>query len=120
MDTIKLVAYRAETAMAHVLREVLPKWRQEEARRLLQSLYATEADLIPDEAAGTLTVRLHYPANPLLAGAVQKLCEELTDAETIFPTTKLRLVYHLADGAPPATPQPAASKNSGETAPPDH
>jgi hypothetical protein len=119
VDTIKLVAYRAETAMAHVLREVLPKWRQEEERRLLQSLYASEADLIPDEAAGTLTVRLHYPANPLLAGAVQKLCEELTDAETVFPTTKLRLVYQLADGAPPATPQPVAGKSPGETALPN-
>ena len=100
VDTIKLVAYRAETAMAHVMREALPKWRQEEERRLLQSLYASEADLIPDEAAGTLTLRLHYPANPLLAGAVEKLCEELTATETVFPTTKLRLVYELANGVP--------------------
>ena len=100
VDTIKLVAYRAETAMAHMMREALPKWRQEEERRLLQSLYASEADLIPDEAAGTLTLRLHYPANPLLAGAVEKLCEELTATETVFPTTKLRLVYELANGVP--------------------
>lgn len=98
VDTIKLVAYRAETAMAHVLREALPKWRKGEERRLLQSLYANEADLIPDEAAGTLTVRLHYPANAMLAGAVEKLCEELTATQTIFPTTQLRLVYHLARG----------------------
>jgi hypothetical protein len=98
VDTIKLVAYRAETAMAHVLREVLPKWRQEEERRLLQSLYASEADLIPDEAAGTLTVRLHYPANAMLGRAVEQLCEELTATETVFPTTKLRLVYQLAGG----------------------
>jgi hypothetical protein len=111
VDTIKLVAYRAETAMAHVMREALPKWRQEEERRLLQSLYASEADLIPDEAAATLTIRLHYPANPLLAGAVEKLCEELTSAETVFPTTKLRLIYELADGAP--------TSESGRTAKPD-
>lgn len=99
VDTIKLVAYRAETAMAHVVREALPQWRRDEERRLLQSLYGSEADLIPDEAVGTLTVRLHYPANPMLGGAVQKLCEELTATETVFPTTKLRLVYELADGA---------------------
>jgi hypothetical protein len=96
VDTIKLVAYRAETAMAHVLREVLPRGRQEEERRLLQSLYASEADLLPDQKAGTLTVRLHYPANAMLARAVLKLCEELTATETVFPTTKLRLVYELA------------------------
>jgi transposase-like protein len=98
VDTIKLVAYRAETAMAHIMREALPKWRKEEERRLLQSLYASEADLIPDQVAGTLTVRLHYPANAMLAGAVEKLCEELTATQTVFPTTKLRLVYQLAGG----------------------
>jgi len=98
VDTIKLVAYRAETAMAHVMREALPQWRQEEERRLLQSLYASEADLIPNQAAGTLTVRLHYPANPMLARAIEQLCTELTATETVFPTTKLRLVYQLADG----------------------
>lgn len=101
VDTIKLVAYRAETAMAHVVREALPQWRQDEERRLLQSLYASEADLLPDEAAGTLTVRLHYPANALLARAIKKLCEELTATQTVFPTTKLRLIYQLADGGLP-------------------
>jgi hypothetical protein len=104
VDTIKLVAYRAETAMAQVVREALPQWRQEEERRLLQGLYGSEADLIPNEAAGTLTVRLHYPANAMLAGAVQKLCEELTATETVFPTTKLRLVYQLADGGTGTAP----------------
>jgi hypothetical protein len=104
VDTIKLVAYRAETAMAQVVREALPQWRQDEERRLLQSLYGSEADLIPNEAAGTLTVRLHYPANAMLAGAVRKLCEELTATATVFPTTKLRLVYQLADGLPAEVP----------------
>ena len=32
----------------------------------------------------------------MLAGAVEKLCEELTATQTVFPTTKLRLVYQLA------------------------
>jgi hypothetical protein len=105
VDTIKLVAYRAETAMAHIVREALPKGRQDEERRLLQSLYASEADLIPDLEAGTLTVRLHYPANAMLARAVRALCEELTATETVFPSTKLRLVYQLADGMPTQDPQ---------------
>ena len=98
LDTIKMVAYRAETAMAQVVREALPKGRQGEERRLLQSLYANEADLIPDETSGTLTVRVHYPANAMLAEAVAKLCAELTSTQTVFPTTKLRLIYELAGG----------------------
>jgi hypothetical protein len=109
VDTIKLVAYRAETAMAQVLREVLPKGRQGEERRLLQSLYASEADLIPDTQAGTLTVRLHYPANPMLGQAVAHLCEELTATETVFPTTQLRLVYQVAGGTPADDPKPDAT-----------
>ena len=117
------MAYRAETAMAQVVREALPHWRQDEERRLLQSLYGTEADLIPNEATGTLTVRLHYPANAMLAAAVQRLCTELTATETVFPTTKLRLVYQLADGRPAEVPtnhiQPADSdqKSSSDDPP---
>jgi hypothetical protein len=101
VDTIKLIAYRAETAMSHLVREHLPEGRREEARRLLQSLYASEADLVPDEAAGTLTVRLPYPANPLLGRAVEPLCAELTQTETVFPTTKLRLIYELVASQTP-------------------
>jgi hypothetical protein len=73
VDTIKLVAYRAERAMAQIVCEGFPN-----GRGLLQSVYASEADLIPDQRAGTLTVRLHYPANDMLAGVVERLCEELT------------------------------------------
>lgn len=119
VDTIKLVAYRAETAMAHVLREALPKWRQQEERRLLQSLYASEADLIPDPGATTLTVRIHYPANALLGRAVEKLCEELTATATVFPTTQMRLIYQLADGGPAEGAQDRAVATAPEMPSPD-
>ena len=119
VDRIKLVAYRAETAMAQVVREALPKWRQDEERHLLQSLYASEADLIPDQTAGTLTVRLHYPASPMLGGAVQKLCAELTATKTVFPTTKLCLVYELVDGGLKANPQVKPAREGKEIPKPD-
>ena len=106
VDTIKLVAYRAETAMAAVVREALPAGRREEARRLLQSLYTSEADLLPDAAASTLTVRLAYPANPLLARALEQLCMELTQTQTVFPTTNLRLVFTLVSDQPGASQPP--------------
>jgi hypothetical protein len=47
IDTIKMVAYRAETAMAHTLKEKMS--RQDDARTLLRSIYTTDADLLPDE-----------------------------------------------------------------------
>jgi hypothetical protein len=93
VDTIKVVAYRAETAMANSLREHLK--RPDEARRLLRALYTTEADLLPDPEAGTLTVRLHHSANAATDQVVEKLCEDLNATETLFPRTNLRLVLKL-------------------------
>jgi len=93
IDAIKMIAYRAETAMANSLREHLK--RPDEARRLLQSLYTSEADLLPNPQAGTLTVRLHSSANAVTDQAIEKLCEELNETETLFPRTELRLVLKL-------------------------
>jgi len=93
LDTIKMVAYRAETAMAQVLRETTS--RTGDARSLLRGLYATDADLLPDELNNTLTVRLHHQANASTDTALQHLCDELTATETLFPGTGLRLVYEL-------------------------
>jgi len=93
IDTIKMIAYRAETAMANSLREHLA--HPDEARRLLQALYKTEADLLPDPEAGTLTVRLHHLANASSDQAIGKLCEELNATETLFPRTNLRLILKL-------------------------
>jgi hypothetical protein len=93
VDTIKMIAYRAETAMANSLREHLK--RPDEARRLLRALYTTEADLLPDVDAGTLTVRLHHSANAVTDKVIEKLCEELNATETVFPRTNLRLVLKL-------------------------
>ena len=93
VDTIKMIAYRAETAMANSLREHLT--RPDEARRLLRALYTTEADLLPDPAAGTLTVRLHHSANAATDQAIEKLCAKLNATETVFPRTNLRLVLKL-------------------------
>jgi Transposase protein len=93
IDTIKMIAYRAETAMANSLREHLK--RPDEARRLLRALYTTEADLLPDPEAGTLTARLHHGANAATNQVIEKLCAELNATETIFPRTNLRLVLKL-------------------------
>jgi hypothetical protein len=93
IDTIKMIAYRAETAMANLLRETLS--HPDEARCLLRALYKTDADLLPDHNEGTLTVRLHHMANRCSDVAIEKLCGELNATETKFPGTTLRLVLKL-------------------------
>jgi hypothetical protein len=103
IDTIKMIAYRAETAMVHVLRDQMAK--HDEARSLLRGIYRTAADLLPDYQAGTLRVRLHHQANRATDVALVHLCQQLTATETVFPGTTLRLVYELV--SPPAAPPPA-------------
>ena len=93
IDTIKMVAYRAETAMVQMAREVMR--REDDARSLLRALYCTEADLVPDENAGTLTVRVHHQASRSADEIIRHLCNELNQTKTIFPGTSLRLVYEL-------------------------
>jgi hypothetical protein len=91
IDTIKIIAYRAESAMAGEVREHLS--REDDARALLRRLFVTPANLRPDYSQGTLTVEIHRLGSPLQDAAAAKLCEELTATETTFPTTSLRLIY---------------------------
>ena len=93
VDTIKLIAYRAETSMASLLRDKLA--RSDDARALLRHIYDTEVDLIPDLENKTLTVRLHHLTQSAHDLAVRHLCDQLNATETIFPDTDLRLVYKL-------------------------
>jgi class 3 adenylate cyclase len=61
IDIIKMIAYRAETAMAQILRHNMT--RHDDARSLLRAIYGTEVDIVPDPQANTLTIRLHPLAN---------------------------------------------------------
>jgi len=93
IDTIKLIAYRAETSMASLLRDKLS--RADDARALLRQIYDTEVDLIPDLEKKTLTVRLHHLTQAAHDEAVRYLCDQLNATETIFPDTELKLIYQL-------------------------
>ena len=93
IDTIKLLAYRAETSMASVVRDTLN--RPDDARALLRQIYDTEVDLIPNLEAKTLTVKLHHLTQSAHDHVVRHLCDQLNATETIFPDTDLKLVYKL-------------------------
>ena len=99
IDTVKLLAYRAETSMASILRDKLS--RTDDARALLRQIYDTEVDLIPDLEAKTLTVRLHHLTQSAHDHAVRHLCDQLNSTETIFPDTDLKLVYKLGSSQIP-------------------
>jgi len=96
IDTVKMIAYRAETALANVLREYLS--HPDAARAHLVGVFNTEADLLPDPEARTLTVRLHHGANASADRATALLCEALNETCTVFPRTDLRLVFKVGSG----------------------
>jgi len=93
IDNIKMIAYRAETSMANILRN--SGIASDEARGLLQAIYTRDADLIPDQKNNTLIVCLHHMANKRTDNAILKLCDELNATETHFPRTNLKLIFKL-------------------------
>jgi len=93
-DTIKMIAYRAETALVGLLRPRLAK--EEEARALIRELFVSSADLEPDEPKNTLTIRIHRMANPAHDKAVDALLAELNELKFKHPETQARMIYELA------------------------
>lgn len=92
VDTIKMMAYRAETTLAHLAGEKL-KRADEDARAWVRGLFQSAVDLRPDLQAKTLTVRLHRQATPSQDATLKHVCDELTETETIYPGTELRLIF---------------------------
>ena len=93
LDTIKMITYRAETAMVTIAREKMS--RIDDGRILLRAIYQTEVNLLPDQENKTLTVQLHHLASHCSDEIVQHLCNELNATNTLFPGTELRLIYKL-------------------------
>ena len=92
-DTVKLIAYRSETAMVSIVREVLA--RHDEGRVLIQDLCRSEADILPDPSNGLVTVVIHSMATPRSNRAIEYLLEHLNEAQFNYPGTNLRLFYRL-------------------------
>ncbi len=92
MNTIKMIAYRAETAIVNL---ICPYYGngEKEGRMLVKEIIQSDADLMPDYQNNLLTVRLHSLSTPRANRAVEKLCKILNETETIFPNSNLRLVY---------------------------
>jgi hypothetical protein len=110
VDTVKMIAYRAETAMASVVRESLA--RTDDARSLLRDLFRSEADLLPDLELQVLRVQVHPMSNPRSNRAIAHLLEHLNAAEFTYPGTSLQLIYSIA--GEPETPDLAPDQNPAD------
>jgi hypothetical protein len=94
VDTVKMIAYRAETALVGLLRRHLNQ--PEDGRGLIRELFTASADIQPDPGAGTLTIRIHRMACPAHDQAICALLAELTAAEYKHPQTQAKMIFEMA------------------------
>ncbi len=98
-NIIKIICYRAETAIANLLTAHYRKGSNE-IRALVKSIIFTKADIYPDYKSNILTVRLNSLATPRDNMAINEICQTLNDYEAVFPGTKLKLVLKTATVTP--------------------
>ena len=92
LNTIAMIAYRAETAMGLLLER--HDYCLSRARALLQDLFVRSGDLLPDYSKNILNIHLHSAATPRDNRAIHELLKELNETETVFPNTELKMVFH--------------------------
>ena len=91
-DTIKMVAYRAETGLVRLLAPHYAR-TEDEGHALIREMLASSADIIPDLAVKRLRVRVHALANPRSNEALATLCDTLNALAVQYPGTDLTLAY---------------------------
>ena len=97
-DTVKMVAYRAETQLANLVGPLLPS-RHDEAREFMRQVFELPADLLPNYERGELVVRLHSMTSRATI-APASLCGVLNELDVSYPDTEqLRLVLEATPAA---------------------
>jgi DNA-binding CsgD family transcriptional regulator len=93
-DTIKMIAYRAETSMVNTVRENLT--RKDDARSLIRNLLNSEADILPNIKTNTLTIAVHSMTNYRSNRAIEHLLIQLNENEFNYPGTNLKMKFTMA------------------------
>ncbi len=99
LDTIKMIAYRAETAMANIIRPTMA--HADEARALLQQIYKSDANIYQDQINKKLIIEIHRLTYRKDDKILSYLCQKLNDTETVFPGTDLVLEYKMVSAYNP-------------------
>ena len=91
MNTVGMIAYRAETIMTDLLRSKTITTTN--ARSILQDLFTTPVDIKTDQNKKELHVCLHGASTPATNQAIASLLKEINQTETVFPGTGLTMVF---------------------------
>ena len=95
VERTKVIAYRTVSWMSGFLPA---RGDGQRSKKILRSLFNADADIIPEPENGILRVRVLGLPNNAADATIARLFEGLNATNTIFPGTKLRLVYELPGG----------------------
>jgi hypothetical protein len=93
LDTIKIIAYRAETALCNIIKKQMPAPQQ--ARSLIRKLYSADAYMELDEINSALIVKIHRTNHWADDNILEYLCSQLNETETLFPATNLTCQFKM-------------------------
>lgn len=91
-NVIKMLAYQSESDLLSLL-EGQYRRADDEGRTLIHELFSAPADLRVTDAK--LHVTLHPLSAPNRTEAVASICQALTDTQTVFPGSNLRLCFSI-------------------------
>jgi prepilin-type processing-associated H-X9-DG protein len=91
-DAVRMATWNAESALARSLGPHYAR-AEDEAHSLLAETFCASADL--EVVGDEVHVRLEPLSAPRRSRAIAAICNELTATETVYPGTKLRLVYSV-------------------------
>jgi hypothetical protein len=95
MNVLKMICYRAETALAQLI-EPHYKRSSQEVRMLIKSMIRTPVNLEVDRRKKELIITLYPLSNNRSNEAISKICDTLNETNTLYPDTNLRLNYKIA------------------------
>jgi hypothetical protein len=95
MNIVKMICYRAETALAHL---IAPHYKRDddEIRTLVKAITLLSIDLIPDYDKNKLNIYLYPPGNNRSRQAIANIINTVNKTDTVFPGTKLTLFFNIA------------------------
>ena len=92
INIVRMIAYRAETALYNMMGPVYAN-NDKEGRMLVKAILSSPADLHPDTENQTLTVTLHSQASPRANLAASYLCRQITETQYTYPGTNLKMIF---------------------------
>jgi len=95
MNVIKMICYRAESAVASWIAPFVSR-AEDERRMLIKQIIASSADIVPDYQNNTLTITLHSLSAQRFNKAAFELAKLLNDTETQFPGTQLAMIFKIS------------------------